>query len=338
MVSGLQTVPAITVNDGADAFQMEFVPNRQIALQPNTLRFAVLLAAFNGKLWIEEQLDSVLKQENVSVTIFISVDLSSDQTLAWCRQTAEIHPNIQVLPSNERFGHAAANFLKMLSILDFSDFDYVALADQDDVWLPEKLARAHKLITFNQADGYSSNVIAFWADGYKRLIEKSQEQVRWDFLFEAAGPGCTYVIRQELACAFQTMLKSRWDDVQKVGLHDWFIYAFARSHGYRWIIDEQAGMLYRQHENNQVGANKGWRALRHRADKVLSGWGLAQSALIAELVGLGDDLFVKRWADGSRLGLLWLAAHAWQCRRRFRDKLLFALSCLLLFLLGKRAQ
>ena len=301
-------------------------------------KFAVLLAAFNGMLWIEEQIDSILKLENVSVTIFICVDLSNDQTLDWCRQTAEIHPNIQVLPSNERFGHAAANFLHLLRMVNCKEFDYVALADQDDVWLPAKLARAHSLITSNQAAGYSSNVIAFWSDGRKRLIEKSQEQVRWDFLFEAAGPGCTYVIRQELAGAFQTMLKSRWDDVQRVGLHDWFIYAFARSHGYRWIIDEQPGMLYRQHESTQVGVNKGWRALRHRAAKVLSGWGLSQSALIADLVGLGDDPFVKRWAVGSRLGLLWLAAHAWQCRRSFRDKILFALSCLLLFLLGKRPQ
>jgi len=304
----------------------------------NVPKFAVLLAAFNGMRWIEEQIDSILKQVNVRVTIFISVDLSCDQTLSLCHQMAEFHPNIRVLPSNERFGHAAANFLEMLSTVDFSFFDYVALADQDDVWFPSKLLRAHNLITSIKADAYSSNVIAFWADGRKRLIEKSQEQVRWDFLFEAAGPGCTYVIRRDLASAFQSLLKSRQDDAQKVGLHDWFIYAFARSHGYRWIIDEQAGVLYRQHENNQVGVNKGWRALRLRAGKVLSGWGLTQSALIAELVGLGNDPFVKRWAGGSRLGLLWLAAHAWQCRRRFRDKLLFTLSCLLLFVRGKRPQ
>jgi rhamnosyltransferase len=335
MKCGLRTVSAVTVKHDADAFLFDCASARHRSNDP---KFAVLLAAFNGMRWIKEQIDSILTQENVSVTIFISVDLSCDQTLASCRQMAEVYPDIQVLPSHERFGHAAANFLKMLSAVDFSAFDYVTLADQDDVWLPGKLSRAHNLITHNKADAYSSNVIAFWAGGRKRLIEKSQEQVRWDFLFEAAGPGCTYVIRKDLACAFQSMLKSRGVDVQKVGLHDWFIYAFARSNGYRWIIDEQPGMLYRQHENNQVGVNKGWRALRHRAGKVLSGWGLTQSVLIAELVGLGNDPFVKRWAGGSKLGLLWLAAHAWQCRRRFRDKLFFALSCLLLCVLGERRQ
>jgi rhamnosyltransferase len=338
MESGLNTILAVTDRHDADAFLFSSVPAPQRVFYPNGPKFAVLLAAFNGIRWIKEQIDSILKQENVNVKIFISVDLCCDQTLASCRQMAEIHPTIQMLPSNERFGHAAANFLKMLGTVDFSAFDYVTLADQDDVWLPTKLLRAHNLITSIKADAYSSNVIAFWADGRKRLIEKSQEQVRWDFLFEAAGPGCTYVIRKDLACAFQSMLKSRGVDVQKVGLHDWFIYAFARSNGYRWIIDEQPGMLYRQHENNQVGVNKGWRALRHRAGKVLSGWGLTQSVLIAELVGLGNDPFVKRWAGGSKLGLLWLAAHAWQCRRRFRDKLFFALSCLLLCVLGERRQ
>lgn len=155
-------------------------------------------------------------------------------------------------------------------------------------------------------------------------------------MFEAAGPGCTYVLRKELACAIQGLLKTRWTEVQQVGLHDWFFYAYARANGYRWFIDDYAGMLYRQHDKNQVGVNKGWQAYLHRARKILDGWGLAQSALIAELVGLGNDPFVRRWSNGSRAGLLSLSLHAWQCRRRLRDKILFALSCAALLLAGKR--
>ena len=235
-----------------------------------------------------------------------------------------------MLPHGRHFGGAAQNFFRLLHDVNLSEFDYVSFSDQDDIWLPNKLLRAHQMLSITNADAYSSNVLAFWPNGREILIEKSQPQVKWDFLFEAAGPGCTYVMKKELACAIQDLVRSRWDEVQEVGLHDWFSYAFARANGYRWVIDDFAGMLYRQHEKNQVGVNSGGRAFIQRADKVLSGWGLAQSALIARLVGLNDDPFVLRWAGGSRLGLLYLALHAWQCRRRVRDKFIFALSCLVL--------
>ena len=299
-------------------------------------RVAVLLAAYNGMQWIEQQLNSIFQQHGVSSMIFISVDRSTDDTLAFCEKLALRHPSVVVLKYGEHFGGAARNFFRILNEVDISEFDYVCFSDQDDIWLPDKLSRAHEMISRTEADAYSSNVFAFWPDGRQHLIEKSQKQVRWDFLFEAAGPGCTYVMRQKLACAIQDLLKARWPDVQQVGLHDWFFYAFARANGYRWVIDSYAGMLYRQHEKNQVGVNLGWRALRHRAHKIFSGWGLAQSALIADLVGWGEDPFVKRLSGGSRAGLLWLACHAWQCRRRLRDKLLFALLCLALCVAGKR--
>lgn len=303
-----------------------------------TPRVAVLLAAYNGMQWIEQQLNSIFQQHGVSSMIFISVDRSTDDTLVFCEELAQKHPSVVVLKYGEHFGGAARNFFRILNEVDISEFDYVCFSDQDDIWLPDKLLRAHEVISRTNADAYSSNVLAFWSDGRRHLIEKSQKQVRWDFLFEAAGPGCTYVMRPKLACAIQHLLKTRWPDVQQVGLHDWFFYAFARANGYRWVIDDYAGMLYRQHENNQVGVNSGLKAFVHRARKVLNGWGLTQSALIAQLVGLGDDPFVNRWSGGSRAGLLWLGFQAWQCRRRVRDKIIFSLSCIALCLVGSRHQ
>ena len=297
---------------------------------------AVCLAAFNGTRWLPEQLSSILAQTGVALTVFVSVDKSSDQTEEWFDQQARRDRRVVLLPHGERFGGAALNFFRILRDIDLSGFDYVSFADQDDIWLPGKLQRACQTLAQSRADGYSSNVTAFWPDGRQFLVEKSQPQVRWDFLFESAGPGCTYVMRRELAAAIQALLRARWAQFQQVGLHDWFSYAFARAHGYRWVIDEYAGMLYRQHAQNQIGVNQGWQAWLHRAGKVLNGWGLAQSALTADLVGLGNDGFVRRWSGGSRAGLLWLACQAWQCRRRLRDKVLFALSCLALCVAGRR--
>ena len=298
-------------------------------------RIAVLLAAYNGMQWIEKQLNSIFQQNGVSLKIFISVDRSTDDTLAFCKKLALKNSSVVLLKYGEHFGGAAKNFFRLLSEVNISDFDYVCFSDQDDIWLPDKIFRAHEVISRTNADAYSSNVLAFWSNGRQNLIKKSQKQVCWDFLFEAAGPGCTYVMRKNLAFSLQSLLKARWPDVQQVGLHDWFFYAYARANGYRWVIDDYAGMLYRQHENNQVGVNSGLKAFVQRARSVLNGWGLIQSALIAQLIGLGDDAFVKRWSAGSRSGLLWLGCHAWQCRRRVRDKIMFSLSCIAMFLVGK---
>ncbi len=258
---------------------------------PSAPRIAVLLAVHNGVAWLPEQLESILGQTGVAVSVFCSVDASA--------------------------------------------FDSVGFADQDDLWLADKLQRAQEAMRSSGADGYSGNVAAFWPDGRKALIEKNQPQARWDFLFEAAGPGCAYVLSQRLATALQDLIQRRGDEVRQVGLHDWFAYAFAHAHGHRWLIDDHVGMHYRQHEDNQVGVNTGVHAFARRVRVVLSGWGLAQSALIADLTGMGDDPFVKHWASGSRWGLLWLATHAGQCRRRGRDKLLFAGSCLMIAVVGR---
>jgi rhamnosyltransferase len=299
---------------------------------------AVCLAAFNGIHWLSEQLDSILDQTLVVVTVFISVDASTDGTEAWVDARAQLDNRLVILPHGKRFGGASRNFFRILRDVDLSKFDYVSFADQDDIWLPNKLSRAHTELLVTNADAYSSNVTAFWPNGRQVLIKKSQPQVHWDFLFEAAGPGCTYVMKKELVCAVKGVLKNHWDAMQDVGQgqHDWFIYAFARANGYVWLIDDFSGMLYRQHEQNQVGVNLGWRAFLYRIRMVMTGWGLAQAAIIAQLVGLDDDAFVARWVGGGKLGLLWLALHSYQCRRRLRDKLLFALCCLVLCLIKRR--
>lgn len=299
---------------------------------------AVCLAAFNGERWLPEQLRSVLEQTGVSVTVFVSVDRSSDNTEAWFDQLASADSRVISLAHGEKFGGASRNFFRIMREIDFSEFDYISFADQDDIWFPDKLLRAHQVLSTTGADAYSSNVIAFWKDNRRVLVQKSQQQVQWDFLFEAAGPGCTYVLRRELGAAIQKVLQEHWSQAQNVGHHDWFFYAFARANGYCWVIDEGAKMLYRQHDSNEVGINSGIKAFAVRTRKVLNGWGFRQSALIAVLVGLGDDPFVTKWSRDGRMGMFKLSLHFWQCRRNVRDKFLFALSCLAVGIKGNHRR
>jgi rhamnosyltransferase len=134
---------------------------------------------------------------------------------------------------------AAPNFFRLLRDVDMAGCDYVALADQDDLWHPDKLARACQQLQLTGAAGYSGNVTAFWPGGQERLIDKAQPQQPWDFLFEGPGPGCTFVLAQPLALALQAWVRQQAQALQPVDFHDWLIYAWARAQGYRWLIDTQ---------------------------------------------------------------------------------------------------
>lgn len=298
----------------------------------STPNIAVLLAAYNGMSWIEEQVASILGQQGVNVTLFISVDSSQDGTEAWCESLQEQHDNVKVLPFGLKFGGASRNFFRLFKDVDITSYDAVSLADQDDIWYVDKLARAYEAICTRTCDAYSSNVLAFWPDGRELLVEKHQPQVQFDYLFEAAGPGCTYLLSRSLVGEFKAFLLLHWDDIQDVTLHDWLIYAFARSHEKTWYVDPKPSMRYRQHANNQVGVNTGMDAKKARLRKVLSGWWLHQSLRIAKLLGMQNSPFVASWSALDAKSLMKLACASSKCRRRTKDKIYFFGLCFVLML------
>jgi rhamnosyltransferase len=297
-----------------------------------------LLAAYNGMQWIEEQLASILDQSAVDVTVYISIDPSTDGTESWCETYAAQHPEVLVLPAAGSFGGASRNFFRLIRDVDLEGYDFVAFADQDDVWHSNKLQRATQAIQARRVEAYSSNVTAFWPDGSTHVLDKAQPQVAWDFLFEAAGPGCTYVMSKKLADSLKASMLANWQRLQGVSLHDWYCYAFARSHGYRWYIDPEPSMDYRQHERNQVGANKGLSPLIARYKTIHDGWWFNQVQLIALLVGQSADPFVQTWLKLRRIQLIKLSFSAWRCRRRVRDKVFFFCICWATALIGKKAR
>lgn len=294
---------------------------------------AILLAAYDGKLWIEEQVRSILGQIGADIHLFISVDQSTDGTEMLVEKLAKQDPRIQVLPLGNHFGSAARNFFYLITGINLSDYEFIALADQDDIWLPNKLSSAISTIKDKHLQAYSGNSTAFWSNGKRLLINKAQPQVEWDFLFEAAGPGCTYVFTQAFSKKLQEFIRSNWEQIQLIHSHDWLIYAFARANQIDWYIDPHTYMLYRQHQRNEMGVNHGMLAFMSRAKKVLSGWGLSQSLLIAKTVGLMQNSFVQSWSSGSRLSYLYLAFKARKCRRRIKDQAIFCLACLALCLI-----
>lgn len=293
-------------------------------------KIAVLLASYNGVKYIKEQVDSILNQKEVDVTIFISDDLSTDKTIEYLQDIYKDFKNIVYLPSGSKFGGAGKNFFRLIRDVDFSSFDFISFVDQDDIWYEDKLIRAIKTIEDKQLDAYSSNVLAFWEDGKEMIINKSNSQARYDYLFEAAGPGCTYVLKKDLAISLQNFICDNWEDVNKVELHDWFIYAFARENNYKWHIDEKLSMRYRQHTSNQVGANDGLKAKLKRLKKVFSSWYREEIIKIIKVLRLENKYkFSKYILNKSYINNLLLLKYSFEFRRNKKEKLFLSLLILL---------
>ena len=275
-------------------------------------KVAVLLAAYQGREWINEQVTSILSQELVDVTLYISVDLSTDGTYEWCVDLSRMNNNVYVLDYGEKFGGAAKNFFRLIRDVDFSGYDYVSLSDQDDIWLTKKIYHAIELIKMNHYDACSSDVIAFWGDGRERLVKKSYPQKKLDYHFEAAGPGCTYVFTSCSLVDFKVFILENFDEVYDVALHDWLIYAYFRHGNYKWCIDAVPLMFYRQHAGNQVGFNFGIEAYIRRLFKIRNKWYRREVIKI-------NNLLMKSKHSELTLNYWFLVNNFWQLRRRTRD-------------------
>ena len=278
----------------------------------NNPSVAVLLSAYNGRSWIQEQVMSILSQKNTSIKIFISVDLSNDKTYELCQDLARRNININLLPYGKKFGGAAKNFFRLMRDVDFSCFDYIAFSDQDDIWDENKLFHAIMQIKQDNLDGYSSDVIAFWTNGREKLVKKSFPQKKYDYLFQSAGPGCTYVMKKQSIQRFKKFLIKNWSNVNLVELHDWMVYAYFRSQGMKWKIDSEPLLRYRQHDYNQFGLNSGLKAYSERLLKIRTKWYRNEVKKISDLLNgtCKGDSFLKK---------SFLIKNFWNLRRRPRD-------------------
>lgn len=212
---------------------------------------AVLLATHNGEKYLTEQLLSIQSQVGVDCTVFYSDDNSTDSTIDILKTFGATPISTQ----NLHFGRSSKNFL--WSIANFSNsmnFDYVFLADQDDIWLPTKCVSAiHKLCSENM-DCYSGSYYR-WVPFKQKIkyVNKFYVQNTVDYLFRSPGPGFTYCFSKAGYRKLSNHISSCWQQRKNHMWHDWYLYALARQLNLSWFIDKKAHSLYRQHESNETG-------------------------------------------------------------------------------------
>lgn len=292
--------------------------------QPSCL---VLLASYNGQAYIRSQIITILEQADVNVTVLVRDDGSTDATVSIAEDIAASDDRVRVVVDDVGpTGWAAGNFFQLLKTADLSGVDVVAFADQDDLWLPDKLSRAVATLAESKADGYSSNLLAFDDAGLTApyVLTKNQPQRDLDYLFQGGSAGCTYVLTHKAADRLARWLRER-PFPRELGLsHDWTAYAYVRAIGLRWASDAATLILYRQHSRNEYGARGGWAGLKQRTAGMRNGWYRKHIKwLLDNLPERTDHKLVRAKIDRlSKLDRLWLASRAGRFRRAAREAML----------------
>ena len=219
----------------------------------------IVLPTYNGDRFLEAQLQSILTQNYSDWRLLIRDDGSCDRTHEIIDAFLQQEPNrLKWLNSGESENVGVIqNFNRLL---EKSLGDYTFLCDQDDSWLPQKVADSLELMQRLEAQWGIETPILVHSD--LSVVSEQLELLYASFwrshnldpaynslqnlLIRNNITGCTVVINKALRQIALPIPKSAF-------MHDWWLGLVAAALGKISYI-EQPTVLYRQHQRNQVGA------------------------------------------------------------------------------------
>ncbi|MDM0075152.1 glycosyltransferase family 2 protein [Variovorax sp. J2P1-59] len=214
------------------------------------MKIVVLMSTWQGERHVEEQIRSILAQLPPGGSILVRDDGSSDTTAQRIESFRD--PRITLI-RGPNLGFVRSFFALLDAAPD--DADIVMLSDQDDVWLPNKIARAvaHLRPLGDQPALYCSRL---------RLVDEALEPLglspEWkrapsfrNALTENIVTGCTCAINRAAL-----PLAQQYGDPDAIYFHDWWLYLVIAAFG-QVIVDREPTILYRQHGGNAIGMGSG---------------------------------------------------------------------------------
>lgn len=213
------------------------------------MKVAVLMSTYNGEKYLREQIDSILGQRGVEVSLLVRDDGSSDATLT----ILDEYKNSGLLDyyCGNNLG-PARSFMNLLQNAPASDF--YAFSDQDDKWMDDKLITA-----ITSMEGYESKPALYFSqtqlvDAQLNYIPSVIINPKLTFgeslIYKFIG-GCTMVMNHRLREAVGNFMP------KIMPMHDIWIYSIALGIGAFVHFDPTPHILYRQHSNNTVGLGQG---------------------------------------------------------------------------------
>jgi glycosyltransferase involved in cell wall biosynthesis len=211
------------------------------------VRVEVLLATHNGEKFITEFLESLADQKDVEIDLVVSDDNSSDHTIQIVNSFADKFHSLKILTGPNK--GAKNNFVHLIQN---SNSEFSAFADQDDIWLQNHLKDSvNRLATHVGTPALVfSKVIEFSESAQNRewpVVSSNPELAM--LLTENLARGCTIVMNSELI----NLLKK--SDFSEIYMHDWWAILVAKTCGAVEFINT-SGVKYRIHRENVVGSRK----------------------------------------------------------------------------------
>ena len=218
----------------------------------------IVMATYNGEMFIRDQLDSILSQTFTDWRLMVSDDCSTDRTINIVREYQELYPEkILLIENKEPSGSAQNNFYRALK---YATADYIMLSDQDDVWLPNKVEVTFEVM--KQLVKEYGNEIPLLVHTDLKVVDEnlkvinnsifdmqnmdSQRCELNNLLVQNIVTGCTMMINKET-------LKYLKETPKHSVMHDMWIALIASAFGKIGFLDKST-ILYRQHGKNANGA------------------------------------------------------------------------------------
>lgn len=217
----------------------------------------ILLPTFNGDKYISDQINSILCQTFTKFRLIIRDDGSSDETKEYLNHFRKVDSRILWLKDD--LGNVG--LVKSIEILlKYSTAPYIMFADQDDIWMKNKILKFYNSIASHDSSipllAYSNSLLLYEnSDSLKLNLNHSRhkdglENCLFNFFVQGASSMINISLKKQVL-----------PFPEVVYVHDRYFHLMAELTG-KIIYIPQPTMFYRQHSNNLIGASKKFRNLR----------------------------------------------------------------------------
>lgn len=229
-------------------------------------KVTIIISVYNGEKYLAEQLLSIYNQTYPNITIYVRDDGSTDRS----KEILDDQSDRVEYEAGDNLG-VTQSFLTALSRAPQAD--YYAFADQDDVWLEDKIERAVGFL-----DTHDQSIPLCYFTEYEYCDEDLSIRGRSNLnrrgvdtpklLFDCPTSGNTMLINESL----RSLVLSK--GFKGACYHDWYISMICSLFG-ELLYDSKPSLLYRRSGNNVTPSGEfGVKLLKYRIEKFINGDGL----------------------------------------------------------------
>ena len=261
-----------------------------------TNKIAILLATYQGELYIAQQIDSILNQSYKEWELFIHDDGSTDGTVKIIEEYQNKYPDRIHLLIGTPTGSAKNNFFYLMKKVDAP---YIMFCDQDDIWLENKIEITYNamkraenryrsntpLMVFTDLKVVDKNLNVI-AQKMKDFQQLNYSKLKFtDLMIQNVVTGCTMMINNSL---LKMAIKAK--EYTCIIMHDWWCALIASYYG-KIVCADIPLTMYRQHGRNSIGA-KNLKSMKYMTEKIKEPLNIRKSLIDTQIqVKLFVDTF-----------------------------------------------